>query len=48
MSAPTVDSARKPKSFAVLMFRALRAQLAPRKHDHLSAAMKLLSRLADF
>jgi DNA-binding MarR family transcriptional regulator len=30
------------------LFRALRAQLAPREHDQLAAALKLLSRLADF
>jgi len=30
------------------LFRALRAQLAPREHEQLAAAVKLLSRLADF
>jgi len=30
------------------LFRALRAQLAPREHKQLVAAVKLLSRLADF
>jgi DNA-binding MarR family transcriptional regulator len=30
------------------LFRALRAQLAPREHEQLAAALKLLSRLADF
>jgi hypothetical protein len=28
--------------------RALQAQLAPREHEQLAAAVKLLSRLADF
>jgi DNA-binding MarR family transcriptional regulator len=30
------------------LFRALQAQLAPREHEQLAAAVKLLSRLADF
>jgi DNA-binding MarR family transcriptional regulator len=30
------------------LFRALKAQLAPREHEQLAAAVKLLSRLADF
>jgi DNA-binding MarR family transcriptional regulator len=30
------------------LFRALHAQLAPREHEQLAAAVKLLSRLADF
>jgi len=30
------------------LFRALQAQLAPREHGQLAAAVKLLSRLADF
>jgi DNA-binding MarR family transcriptional regulator len=30
------------------LFRALQAQLAPREHEQLVAAVKLLSRLADF
>jgi DNA-binding MarR family transcriptional regulator len=30
------------------LFRALEAQLAPREHEQLAAALKLLSRLADF
>jgi DNA-binding MarR family transcriptional regulator len=30
------------------LFRALGAQLAPREHEQLAAAVKLLSRLADF
>ena len=30
------------------LFRALQTQLAPREHEQLAAAVKLLSRLADF
>jgi DNA-binding MarR family transcriptional regulator len=30
------------------LYRALTSQLAPREHEHLAAAVKLLSRLADF
>lgn len=30
------------------LFRALQAQLAPREHEQLAAALKLLNRLADF
>src|ERR1700733_5002326 len=30
------------------LFRALQAQLSPREHEQLAAAVKLLSRLADF
>jgi DNA-binding MarR family transcriptional regulator len=30
------------------LFRALQAQLAPREHEQLAAAVKLLSRLADY
>ena len=30
------------------LFRALQSQLAPREHEQLAAAVKLLSRLADF